>query len=674
MPFHRYKDPAYNLLGGSFPGTVGALAYDRVNVVSEGVGGGDGSANADDAKSAPSPNVGTYFVAFGEDATSSFANRGLRALAQNTDFLDDMVRGSVPGYKWGSVALSGQDRFQITDDVFANDVPSSMEEVIVLIEPATGAEPITSTGARLTPIGIYDAGDTTSEQGNGFVTNPWIRLSAFYTGTIVYYYGVRTSQAYTLETPLRNLMWSMGIRGAYAATRARAQARHGLNERYRRGVGIATSYPSDLSTDTPGAGAVIHRDGRALEVRDVDQDLSLNRPDPFLALYRATKADVAPASTADDSKAGAIGFLATQTLIQSGEAGDEGVNYAEFASMLLRNCDSDDVGGTDQTFTRVPKGASATGNPGGAGTSTIELDSPAYFWRDFSGQKRTTIRKFYDLLLVERSSGAFHLMQINNIDGSVPERCNVSQITPTLDNPNFSVDESINVTLVQPSFYTRSGKDKPFTFFGRTYNSTDDDTVYSGGAEFVAGSIYRRHSFPTSDGQAFWALRWGGHNEEDADVEWYGYLYGDGRLTCRSVQANLHSKIGPAVLQVTGAGPHTRDINLYYVGDYSQNPTELYPYLKINAGSTGDVTINLNFYENAGFLQGGERCGFYLRNESDDLDSITINWGGDASFKFSGDDGQIPNYQTGIYKWEGTYSPASISPAAFLMTRTDYDL
>jgi len=78
--FHRYVTPAY----------YSPETYDLINVVSGGVGGGDGSAPADVAKSG-GPNDGTYFVAFGEDATSLNTNRMAKALAENTDLLDDYI-------------------------------------------------------------------------------------------------------------------------------------------------------------------------------------------------------------------------------------------------------------------------------------------------------------------------------------------------------------------------------------------------------------------------------------------------------------------------------------------------------------------------------------------------------------------------------------------------------
>ena len=66
MPFHRLGVPSYF---GGLPG-----GYDYINNAISGT-----PANADGAKSG-GPNAGTYFVAFGEDATSSDFNRANKAL------------------------------------------------------------------------------------------------------------------------------------------------------------------------------------------------------------------------------------------------------------------------------------------------------------------------------------------------------------------------------------------------------------------------------------------------------------------------------------------------------------------------------------------------------------------------------------------------------------------
>lgn len=86
MTFHRLNaNPAgYD----AFP-----AGYDFIN--NPAANGDPGVPANVDGKKASGPNQGTYYVAFGEDATSSDANRGFQALAQNTDWLDNALRKPI---------------------------------------------------------------------------------------------------------------------------------------------------------------------------------------------------------------------------------------------------------------------------------------------------------------------------------------------------------------------------------------------------------------------------------------------------------------------------------------------------------------------------------------------------------------------------------------------------
>ena len=95
MPFHRLEIPSYF---GGLPGT-----HDYINTPADNGDPGD-PAPADDKKgvaSAPGDqNEGTYFVAFSEPALAVNINRPAKALAENTDFLDDVIHRdmAVPTY------------------------------------------------------------------------------------------------------------------------------------------------------------------------------------------------------------------------------------------------------------------------------------------------------------------------------------------------------------------------------------------------------------------------------------------------------------------------------------------------------------------------------------------------------------------------------------------------
>lgn len=79
MAFHRFTVPNYT---GGLPG-----GYDYINNAVVGTPAPVGGPRGDGG-----PNNGTYFLGFGEDGRTEFINRGLAALAENTDALDDLLR------------------------------------------------------------------------------------------------------------------------------------------------------------------------------------------------------------------------------------------------------------------------------------------------------------------------------------------------------------------------------------------------------------------------------------------------------------------------------------------------------------------------------------------------------------------------------------------------------
>lgn len=539
MPFHRYKDPSYDLIGGSFPGTIGAETYDRINVVSEGVGGGDGSANADNAKLAPSPNVGTYFVAFGEDATSSFANRGMRALGQNTDFLDDMVRGNIPGfYAYPPVSLVGASSFQIMDDVFVGDGIIGVPQYLVrVVDQTTGLNPILSSGLLVQVTGIYDSTNTSSVLGTGFYTNPTIRLSSYYTGDLLVYYGKRTSLARTIEQPERDLRWEQGGSAYSIAQDAWSLSRHGLNERYRRSRLLSAVITDDFTPDTPGAGAVIKRDGQAVTVRSLPVNYDVDGyPDDFLAQFKSDTPVVTGTSVIREYS-GRIGFLDVDWYRERdgySDHGDYGHPRAAFMSAVLRNQGGDT--GPDVLYTKIPLDSPATLNPSaGSGVYSVRLTS-GYFKKNVSGTDRSAIRLGVDMLLIERPSylgGRKELYIIttfySDTDVAVSDR-------DGLGAPAFGADEAALVTWVQPQF---EAGPKKLAYYSRGYLGEDDE-AQNYCAELFAASTYRRRAGLLATYETY-ALTWGGHNDTTGEEERHGHLLGDGSIECYQVTANLHS-------------------------------------------------------------------------------------------------------------------------------------
>lgn len=171
MSFHRLTTPTYYMSGGWPP-----AGYDYINLTP----GDPNQAPADGAKSGGHASDGSYFIVFAEDATSSHANRGHKALAQNCDQLDDWLHGSVPvpaeitGTASGSVAY-----IEITDDVFVGTFGTSptvdeLNQLMVVLIKDAGYVAQSVNGIQIRPATISASGGGASIVGteaSGFHTN-----------------------------------------------------------------------------------------------------------------------------------------------------------------------------------------------------------------------------------------------------------------------------------------------------------------------------------------------------------------------------------------------------------------------------------------------------------------------------------------------------------------------
>lgn len=193
MPLHRYVTPTYF---GGLP-----VTHDLINVTSGGIGAGDGSSLVAPQKPGPHPNAGTYFVAFGEDATSGNTNRGLKALAENTDFLDDIVHADqsiptvsaavVPGAPVSSVVIPGN--VFVGSGGELNDQRTRSGLVAVL--DGDGIPLHILSGSVYVPVLISKIHDGlgSSVLGTGYFTNP----------TVDFVPAIPAAQAYRLVHYLR---------------------------------------------------------------------------------------------------------------------------------------------------------------------------------------------------------------------------------------------------------------------------------------------------------------------------------------------------------------------------------------------------------------------------------------------------------------------------------------
>ena len=275
MPLHRLSTPSYV---GGLPTT-----HDYINDPSSNSPPGAGSAaNADGMKSG-GPNDGTYYVAFGEDATSSDANRPHEALAENTDFLDDVVSGSiafpdnVDGTAVGAVAS-----LVITGDVFVGESGTSnnqdeRDRLIKVLNTTTNNELITSSGATVKASLIHDGGSTNvvGQEASGFYTDPTVNFSPSIPDGSSYriVYGIRGTLVDAISTKdYLDAFTRVGIRGSHEAS---GEVVRFIREAGRRtsGYGSAVAALTATILETPGTGESLLGKANAMYM-DVDPDAS----------------------------------------------------------------------------------------------------------------------------------------------------------------------------------------------------------------------------------------------------------------------------------------------------------------------------------------------------------------------------------------------------------------
>jgi len=656
--FHRFVDPSYHLFSGeSFPtspggtGLVGAHTYDRANVTSGGMGGPGGAANVDNQK-ASGPNQYTYFVAFAEGGTSANTNRGIRALAQNTDVLDDILRTSVPKYATASLPSPGLDYVTLSGDVFVGDSVMPASALVALSDPVTGHRLYNG----VLPVSVTDIDNGTpgsSVIGTGWATNPTIRFNTTVSTALLVTYGARTSNARIVEQE-REALWRMFVQGLDTAVNAKSLELHGFNEWYRRATALS---PISVGSapDTPGSGAVVIRDGQAFEMREPDQDYTTGpgRPDPYLALFKATKSGVIAASNAN--KQGAIGFLDLVTRNEGVEVGDEGRSYAGFARLVRRNVDVD-VAGTGATFTRIPLGAPAMLNPGGAGVTRVQLTTSGHRFR--TGGK-TCVRLNIDLLLITRASGERQLATITGfISDTVVTTALVTGAT------SYPSSEVVTVELVQPVVLIgdgTSGIKGSFRYYATPLLGEDA----GGGKQAIfSAASNSRNSGGVGVEQEDRALSWGGFDEDFGADAITGHLLGDGGILCRYIKA---ARVTPPLgYTISGAG-------LAVVDFYPLGPSATKDTFHFRVTAAGSKTINIKMHDSFEPVE-GSRITVTLHASA--VSAVTMLWSGSlasagSGFLFSGSDDQIPAYTEGWYKWEGVVV-LNAGVRTCLMTRTDY--
>jgi hypothetical protein len=254
MPLHRLTDVPYN--GGSLP-----VTHDKINTPADnGDPGLPALVDSGKLTVAGHPNEGTYYIGFGEDGTSTNGNRAHDALAENTDFLDDICSGDVPvPAELEATAGAPISTLVITGDVFMGmsgvytDTQPFRDRLIKVLDSSTGNDLVDASGVKVEVTLIRDNLNLANRVGvpvSGFEPNPTITFSPPIPNGATYriVYGKRS----TLEAGIRSktdldLLVRLAIR---AAQQASAETIRFITQAARRTGGNITALSGTI-IETP---------------------------------------------------------------------------------------------------------------------------------------------------------------------------------------------------------------------------------------------------------------------------------------------------------------------------------------------------------------------------------------------------------------------------------------
>jgi hypothetical protein len=321
--FHRLTVPTYF---GGLP--VGA---DYLNTPSDPSVGGTGVPATADGKKSGGPNDGTYFHAFGEDALSSLLNRGVKAVGENTDTIDDYLHRdiAVPVRTVTATAATAVSSITITGQIFVGALSTVNTEVnrdsLFSVLDGSGNEILAEVGTGVVKVGLVHDGLGNNVLGtvaSGFRSGVALSLTAPIPEGTIYYvvYGergnlaalpvdaltsikVRASQEVSAEVErlLRDLHGTEAYQFSWNdpwPVSINALLRGGLDARYRNST---YDLGTGGSVNVPGTGSTITRDGPAIDMVCPNtswDNIGVGRayvPDPLLACFRIRRSS--PASS-----------------------------------------------------------------------------------------------------------------------------------------------------------------------------------------------------------------------------------------------------------------------------------------------------------------------------------------------------------------------------------------
>jgi hypothetical protein len=494
-------------------------------------------------------NAGTFFIAFGEDATTLNTNRANKALAENCDFLDDLfntsqvVMRSATGTTVGPTAS-----FAITGDVYVGgsaETPAVVNDQhtrdgLIRIVDDAGNDILSTAGVPITVTKIHN-GAAVSQVGvpaDGFYTNPTIDLNANVPTATNYriYYLVRRNLSDIIQNSpgefFASQVRSLSRTPGYSMAKFADLYLNGFDDRYRRASTYDATPPSAWpgaapAADTAGGGAWFVKDGfgitgyvqRGAGSGTVQGLLSGGR-DHFAGAAFVALLDTdlttdlgTPATNADRFAIGSGFVFVGGARTHFNDQNPNLPGFFGYAHMAVKRGNSAPAG--DATYLLENDQTELTGDQ-------LELIGTSWLYKSLGGSDRMAFVKGEDILVLkEIATGEYHYMTITEV--STPTDCTVRYLDGSHPTTVGTEDFDI-VEWLTPMSYTADGAVSFYNELGLTntlppthagylfaeppgnrYTATPD-------ADFLAPRRYTRMFGPNQLGTTK-VLTWGGYND-----------------------------------------------------------------------------------------------------------------------------------------------------------------
>jgi hypothetical protein len=711
--FHRLTVPTYF---GGLP--VGA---DYLNTPSDPSVGGSGVPATADGKKSGGPNDGTYFYAFGEDATSYFLNRGVKAVGENTDTLDDYLHRdvAVPVRTLSSTAGTPVSAIAITGQIFIGALGTvnnqENRDSLFSVLDSSGNEILAATGSGVVQVGLVHDGSGNNVVGtlaSGFRNGVSLTLTnAIPVGTTYYVvYGergnlaalpvdaftsikVRASQEVSAEVErlLRDLHgteayqfawndpWPVSINGLL---------RGGLDARYRNSSADAGTTGH---IDTAGAGSRIYRDGPAVTFAcpnfgwDTIGYAENSTPDPTLACLRITRSSTAN-TMPSQNLGGDIGLMQESPYAHTYDYTSERPWGNHLTGPLLLDVAYYNFGAStimgNTLLTRIGTENVALLNPDATGEGltpgclrTLQVASPDYLRLGGATALRTT-----DLIeVINHSTGAvigtfrvddilsdtrFRLRALSGDNGITPgvamqaTQVRLRWLQPTLSAGGRFREYATNPDYNTPHFMVAQP--------GQVTSDVNEAVWATHNAIFLSALNSRKwNGTQVTNDMLLSSMAWGGFDIYGRPAV-KGVLRGDGGIDCIGgrQRMNLLNR-AEYISSYSGAGSVT------CVSPYgAASHIEYY----VNPTATTHLTFQFLMSSWGYAYEVGDEFDFALHIAAGAVGPLDMIW--PADFHFSGNDATVPganataNTYTLLYRFK--YINRNGTPGWYA-TRTDYD-